>query len=145
MIANYHFYDGAALSLITDRGEFTALTRFPDVAGRAYAVNHDIGIYVKHSAADGARWQFTFAPEHQTAIRDLFKKYENKTFIVLICGDAGVCAITYGEYSAALDEDYKAQRSLAVERPNGGGFRVHGKGGNVKRVVPLSFFPGCLF
>jgi hypothetical protein len=92
-IADYHFYDGAALSLITGRGEFTALTRFPDVAGRAYAVNHDIGIYVKHSTTDGTRWQFTFAPEHQEAVRDLFRKYGDKTFIVLVCGEVGVCAL----------------------------------------------------
>lgn len=145
MIANYHFYDGAALSLITDRGEFTALTRFPDVAGRAYAVNHDKGIYVKHSTTNGTHWQFTFAPEHQAAVRDLFKKYDNKTFIVLICGEVGICAISYGEYSAALDENFKAQRALTVERPSGGGFRVHGPGGYVKGVVPLNRFPGCLF
>ena len=107
-IADYHFYDGAALSLITDRGDFTALTRFPDVAGRAYAVNHDRGIYVKHSTKRGPRWQFTFFPEHQTAVRDLFRKYDDRTFIVLVCGEVGICALPYGEYAAALSENFTA-------------------------------------
>src|SRR6266496_3722016 len=101
-IADYHFFDGAALSLITGRGEFTALTRLPDLSGRAYAVNHDTGIYVKHATTGTTRWQFTFVPEHQEAIRDMFQKYGDKTFVVLVCARVGVCALTYGEYAAAL-------------------------------------------
>ena len=144
-IANHHFFDGAALSLITDLGEFTGLTLFPNVAGRAYTVNADIGIYIKHATTGTARWQFTFAPEHQTAVRDLFRRFEDKTFVVLVCAKVGICALPYGEYSAALDEDYTAQRALTVERPQGGGFRVRGQGGSVRRVVPLNNFPDCLF
>jgi len=56
MIPNYHFYDGAALSFITARGEFTALTRIGDLAGRAYALNHDRRIYIKHATNDMSPW-----------------------------------------------------------------------------------------
>ena len=133
------------MSLIAERGEFTGLTLFPNVAGRAYIVNANIGIYIKHATTGTRRWQFTFAPEHQTAVRDLFRRFDDRTFVILVCAEVGVCALPYGQYAAALGEDFTAQRGLTVERPAGGGFRIHGAGGRVGRVVPLNGFPDCLF
>jgi hypothetical protein len=145
-IPNYHFYDGAALSYITARGEFTALTRIGGIPGRGYAVNHDRRIYIKHATSETGPWQFTFAPEHQDAIRDLFNAAgANKTFVVLVCGPVGVCALTYGEYAGALSEDFGSQRTLTVTRPTGGSFHVHGAGGEVVHAIPLNSFPECIF
>ena len=36
----------SALSLITARGDFTALTRPPELGAAAYAINHDTGLIV---------------------------------------------------------------------------------------------------
>ena len=48
-IAKKHFFHGAALSLVTARGEFTGLARLEDLGAAAYAVNHNIGMFIKHT------------------------------------------------------------------------------------------------
>ena len=144
-IAEKHFYHGAALSLIAARGEFTALRRLREECRSAYAVNDNVGIYVKHSKAEYGPWQFNFLPDHQTEVRDLFRAKGERTFIVLVCGHTGVCLLTYGEYANVVDENFKEQEAVLVERKGAGGFRVRGAGGALERVVPLNRFPDGLF
>jgi hypothetical protein len=144
-IPDYHFYHGAALSLIVAQGEFTGLAKMPALGTAAYAVNHDIGVYIKHTTNSLSPWQFNFKPEHQTAIRDLFKKYSEKTFIALVCGREGVCIIEYGEYASVIDENFDEQEMLSVERPGGGGFRVQGGAGKLPKIVPVNRFPTHMF
>ncbi|MBI4797068.1 MAG: hypothetical protein HY790_14735 [Deltaproteobacteria bacterium] len=144
-ISDYHFYHGAALSLIVSRGEFTGLARIKDAGSAAFAVNHDIAVYVKHATNSSSPWQFNFHPEHQEAIRNLFNKYKEKTFIALVCGKVGVCLLEYGEYAAVIDENFKEQEGLYVEKPEGGGFRVQGGSGKLNKVMPLNRFPIYIF
>jgi hypothetical protein len=145
-IPDYHLYEGAVLSLIAARGEFTGLTRFTELQGHAFAINHDIGIYVKHSTKSDSPWLFNFLPDHQGAIRKLFDKYRGeKTFVALVCEKVGVCLLKYGEYAGALDENFRKQATITVQRPRGGGFRVHGAAGKVAKVVPLNAFPEDIF
>jgi hypothetical protein len=63
-IADYHFYHGAALSLIVSEGSFTGLARMQDIGASVYAINHDIGLFIKHSTIDISPWQFTFLADH---------------------------------------------------------------------------------
>jgi hypothetical protein len=144
-IAEYHFYHGVALSLIVSRGEFTGLARIPKIGGAAYAINHDIGVYIKHATNSFGPWQFNFHPEHQEAIRNLFKKYNKKTFVALVCGNVGVCLLKFGEYKAVIDENFEKQEWLSVEKPEGGGFRVRGASGQFSKVIPLNYFPSHIF
>jgi hypothetical protein len=144
-IAEFHSYEGQALSLITSEGKFTGLARIKDISGRAWAVNHDRVMYVKHSTANRSPWVFTFAPEHQTAVRDLFNKYRDKTYVVFVCSHDGICAVPYGDYSATIEENFGVQRWLKVSKPNGGGFRLEGSEKKLRGVVPVGSFPGALF
>ncbi len=144
-ISDYHFYHGAALSLIVSEGQFTGLARIEDTAGVAYAVNHDIGLYMKHSTMEESPWQFTFTPEHQQSMRRLYERYRERAFVGLVCGRVGVCLLTYGEYAAIIDENFADQKALTVSRPEGGGFRVRGANGDLGRVVPLTHFPRGIF
>jgi len=84
-------------------------------------------------------------PPQQTALRDLFNSKQEKTFVVMVCNKVGICAIPYGEYRNALGEDFTKQRSIFVKRNPNGGFKVGGSGGDIRRVIPLSDFPDCLF
>jgi hypothetical protein len=111
-IPGKHFYHGAALSLIAARGEFTGVTRLPDYGTSACAVNHNVGIYVKHTKEDHGPWQFNFLPDHQTEVRDLFAVYHERTFIVLVCGHTGVCLLTYGQYANVIDENFGSLSSV---------------------------------
>ena len=128
MIPEYHFYHGAALSTLVSRTEFTVVSRI-DNLGSAYAVNNVVGLYIKHATKPNGPWQFTFAPEHQQEIRTLFQRYDNQTFIALVCGHQGVCLLGFGEYAAVLPEDFSHQKVLHVRRSSGGGFRVSGSAG----------------
>lgn len=144
-VREYHFYHGAALSQIVSEGEFTGLARLSECGSGAYAINHDKGVYIKHSTKSDGPWQFTFSQDHQKGIRNMFRKYGDKTYIVLVCGEEGICLLDYGEYAGAIDENFKEQEYLSVDRPEGGGFRVRGAGGKINRVIPLSRFPAGIF
>lgn len=151
-IPDYHYYEGAALSLITSEGSFNGLRRIGrannhDVAGHAWALNDDKGIYVKHSTSAGNFWVFNFIAEHQDSIRDMVtQKGPENVFVVLVCRDAGMCVLTYGEYESVLAADHRNQRAIGVRKPARGGFRVTGPGGRrLDGVIPLNRFPGLLF
>lgn len=144
-IPEYHYYHGAALSLITEQGKFTGLARTPALGSGAYAVNHDIGVFIKHTTKGKSPFHFTFAPEHQESIRKIFDRFGSKAFVLLVCGEEGICALTYGEYATVIKEDFKTQDSLTVERPGRGGFRVKGANGRLPKVIPVSRFPSIVF
>lgn len=143
-IADYHFYHGAALSVLVSRNEFTGLSRITDL-GPAYAINNMIGLYVKHASNKRSPWQFTFHPDHQNEIRQLFDRFHERTFVAFVCGDTGICLLSYGQYSATLQEDFTTQKPLNVRRPRGHGFRVSGQGGSLRNIIPLNRFPEGLF
>jgi len=144
-IPQYHYYHGAALSIITEPGEFTGLARTPVYGAGAYAVNHNIGIFIKHTTHEDSPFHFTFSPEHQTGIRDMFRRYGDRTFVVLVCCEVGICVLSYGEYAAVIDENFNEQEGITVERPDGGGFRVRGAQGELPHVIPLNRFPTLIF
>jgi hypothetical protein len=145
-IPEYHSIEGQALSLITSVGNFTGLTKIADIAGHAWAINNVRAIYVKHATSNRSPWVFNFASDHQSAVRSLFNKYgDDKTFIVMVCGREGICALTYGNYSATLEEDFTAQKYLKISKPSGGGFRVEGTNKRLQGVIPLNRFPSVIF
>jgi len=145
MIPEYQFYHGAALSVLVSRREFTGLSRIVDL-GSAYAVNNTLGLYIKHATKSDSPWQFTFTPDNQQEIRKLFQRFDEKTFVALVCGQRGICLLTFGEYAATLPEDFNSQKVLIVRRPSGGGFRVSGSAGRRMRgVISLSRYPEGLF
>jgi hypothetical protein len=144
-IPEYHFYHGAALSLIVSTGNFTGLSRVQGIRASAYAINNSIGILIKHTTNDISPWQFNFMPDHQETARTLFRTYNDKAFIALVCGKVGVCLLKYGEYASVIDENFREQENLTVERPDGGGFRVRGAGGRFPGVIPLNRFPTYIF
>ncbi|MCJ7577199.1 MAG: hypothetical protein MUO91_01980 [candidate division Zixibacteria bacterium] len=143
MIPEFHFYHGVALSKLVSHNQFTGLTRITN-PGSAYAVNNAFGLHIKHSTKPKGPWQFTFTPDQQEEIRKLFQRFNEKTFIVLVCGKVGICLLKYGEYADTLQEDFRNQKVLMVSRRSGGGFRVSGSV-RMKGVVPLNRYPGGLF
>lgn len=145
MIDNYHLYHGAALSIVTEAQRFGSIARINDLPLGAYAINHDIGIFIKHTTNDRSPWHFNFHPEHQTAVRRLFDKYDDRAYVVLVCGKAGICVLKYGEYAAVLDENFTDQENLTVSRPSGGSFRISGALGKYKKAIALNRFPRILF
>lgn len=96
---DYQYYHGAVLNVLAEHTAFTSFNKFPGLNSRnSYLLNHNTTLYIKHSTTEGLSWRFTFAPEHQEAIRKIFGSLGERTFIVLICRDL-VCLLTYGEYA----------------------------------------------
>lgn len=145
-IDKYQKYHGAVLSIITEHPSFTSINKLPDYANvrAVYLLNHDTVLYIKHSTLTGNEWSFTFSPRNQHEVRRLFDQYSDRTFIILVCSDL-VCLLRYGEYAACLDENFSEDEWLVAWRPEGGGFRVRGKMGELSGVIPLNRFPDELF
>jgi len=140
------FFHGAALFGITESEHFTSMNKVPNLdSPSAYLLNHDTGLYVKHTADDDSPWRFTFAPEHQDDVRRLFDSYREKTFVVLVCGRIGICVIDYGILAGCVDLNHRETEWLEVSRPEGGSFRIRGVKGQYERAIPLNAFPRVLF
>ncbi|MBM7856171.1 hypothetical protein JOC37_002604 [Desulfohalotomaculum tongense] len=144
-IDEYHYYHGAPLAIISQHPSFSSINKPTYTKSRSiYLLNHNKGLYIKHSTAGQMQWRFSFSPEHQEEIRDLFDKYPDSTFIILVCNNT-ICCITYGEYAACIDENFNEVEWLEVWRPQGGGFRVRGAAGELSYIVHLNRFPSILF
>lgn len=144
-IDEYHRYHGAALSQVAEHPDFSSVNKVVGMDSRSvYQINHNIGMYVKHSTLENNEWRFTFAPTHQEEVRQLFVRFPDRTFVVLVCGDE-ICCLTYGEYAACIDENFDESEWLEIWRPEGGRFRVRGACGELPRKIPLNRFPGFLF
>jgi hypothetical protein len=140
------FFHGAALFEITESEHFTSMNKVSDIdSPSAYLLNHDTGLYVKHTTEDGGPWRFTFTPDHQDHFRRLFDRYGEKTFAVLVCGRVGICVVNYGILAGCVDLNHTDAEWLEVSRPNGGSFRVRGVKGEYERAIPLNAFPRVLF
>ena len=145
-ISEKAFFHGAALFEITESEHFTSINKDPHVnSSSAYVLNHDTGLYIKYSRTDGPPWGFTFTPDHQDEIRRLFDRYGEKTFIVLVCKNDGICVIDYGIFAGCLDLNHTDAEWLEASRPAGGSYRVRGARGEHGRKIPRNSFPSRLF
>lgn len=142
------FYHGAALAEITEDPHFTSINRIARVdCSSAYQVNHNIGIYIKYSATPREEnvWHFTFTPDHQDEVRTLFDIYGDKTYLVFVCNDVGICIVEFGVFASIVDMNHRDNEWCEVFRPNGGSFRVRGARGAHRRAIPINSFPRVLF
>ncbi len=146
-ISQKSFYHGAALIEITRHKSFTSMNLAPhSTSSSAYQVNHDIGIYIKHTTKTNQdSWRFTFTPSHQKELLQLRKRYDNKTHIILVCDDIGICSVTYDIFFSCIDLSNTDQEWFEVYRYQGGSFRVRGALGEYEKTIPISKFPASLF
>lgn len=149
MIPEKDFYHGAVLAAITESDNFSSINKVPHLtkhSSHAYLLNHNTGIFVKHTTTkiNGA-WKFTFPPDHQSAVRQLFDAYKEKTFVVFVCENEAICIINFGIFASCIDLNFIESEWLEIWRPDGGSFRVRGKSGEHGKTVPLNAFPKVLF
>jgi hypothetical protein len=146
-VSQRSFYHGAALYEITQDNHFTSINRLPNLdCSSAYQLNHDTGIYIKYATTgSNASWRFTFSPEHQREIRKIYDIFQNKTYIIFVCEDQGICIVDYGIFAACIDLNHRESEWIEIYRPDGGSFRIRGVNGDYSRAIPLNSFSKILF
>ena len=143
-ISTENFYHGAALAKLVSSAEFTVLSRDDSFGRGGYRVNQTIGLFIKYSTHNSS-WQFTFQAEHQHSLREMLRLFPNKTYIALVCGEKGICLLSYGDYATVINENFTTQESITVDRPPRGCFRVRGSQGELDHTIPENRYPTDLF
>lgn len=143
------FYHGAVLAAISEAEHFTSINKVPRLtrpSSHAYLLNHDTAFFVKYTTVkNNNAWRFTFPPDQQRTVRELFDAYGDKSFIVFVCEREAFCIVNFGIFASCLDLNYKDSEWFEIWRPDGGSFRVRGASGDHGRTVSLNAFPKALF
>lgn len=135
-------YHGPALMQIVEHDSFKALNKADGSYGH-YRVNADVCLLVKYRTNNGPAWRFTFSAQD---VAILAKDQDNgRSLLVLVCGDATICALTADEYEALLDLDADNQQWISVESPEGKQLRCAGSMGALHTKVPHNRFPNIVF
>lgn len=138
---------GAALMQLVLDGRFTALSKASEAYGhylvrtRKYPADDALReLFTKYSTAAASPWQFTFHEDELGRIRKSEHRRRGLTFIALVCGMSGVCALTPDELWTLVHEKGTGQQQVRIERPRGGRFWATGTAGSLDYSVPASAF-----
>lgn len=145
------FYHGAALYEICQDMRFSSINSMPNIKSKhAYLLNHNTGLYIKHTTVEGddgttKSWRFTITKDEQTVIRGIFKTFKEKTYIVFVCTDEGICVVDYGTLISCVDFNNGENEWCEIYRSDGTSFRIRGNKGEHQYAIPLNAFPRVLF
>jgi hypothetical protein len=142
-IQEQDIYHGAALTQIAEHPSFKALNKGSERYGH-YLVNADCHIFVKYARSDEGPWVYNIQPEQLEPLRNIVKS-DARGFLCLVCGHVTICALDEDEIAEVIDVDADDGQWIRVEAPAGGGCRVIGSLGKLRRVVPHNSFPKKLF
>jgi hypothetical protein len=137
----FEFFHGVVLSKLVHgyRGGLT-ISQFALEDNAAYTLNDVIGLYVKYSTSRLSPWIFTFSEKHQETF-ELLKSRHEKVFLTLVCNEDGVACIGAPELEAIFTNESSRAKSIRVDRPQGGSYRVRGSDGRLERKVSRASFP----
>ncbi|MDO3556385.1 hypothetical protein [Ralstonia pseudosolanacearum] len=142
-IQDQDFYHGVALTQITEHKSFKALNRGSSKYGH-YLINTDRHVFVKYRKPNGVSWNHTISPDEVKTIAAACKK-DDLVWLCLVCGGVTICALDKAELNTVIDLSSTDQQWIRVDVPKGGGCRVSGSTGAVKKVIPHNAFPSKLF
>ena len=163
-VRDFHFFHGAALAMIAEHEQFTAVNSVVEGGHRvhaAYRVNDDAGLYVKHATRprpDSCEYAFSFSQENLEEIRRL-SLAASWVVIALVCvGSRTVCALTRQEFEELVDArraakgEEESQYKILVDAEKGKQLRAYVDAPGHRRLcleprhtVPRTRFPGILF
>jgi len=93
MIQKQDYYHGAAIIGIIDNKSFMTIKSYEG----GYIVNEDVFLYLKYRTNTAKKWNFTIAKQ-ETSLLEIMSSMCTKTIIAFICGEDGICPITYEEF-----------------------------------------------
>jgi len=145
MIKEFEKFHGMVLArMIHDYKKPSIIEPYPSKDNSSYIINNKIGIYIKYSKKRLSPWRFSFTKEHQDEIQKMKKKLK-MVFVVFVCNDDGIAALSFNELKLVLNEDHKETEWVAIKRRTREKYSVSGSDGKLKFKIGECDFPGRLF
>jgi hypothetical protein len=101
---------------------------------RAFILNDQVAIFVKHSSKRLSPWQFTF---HHEQLADLFELEAacDKLFLIFVCGPDGLATITMKEFRQIATFMDTEQAGIRIERKPRSMYGLSGNRGELQNKV----------
>jgi hypothetical protein len=136
VIREFEFYHGAVLCrLVAALTLPISIHRLEGHSDRAYLVDGENLLYLKHSTSRLTPWGFSFAPEHIADIFGLATEYKN-VVIGLICGKDGVAALVLPELEMLINNRDGLSAFITVKRRQKQQYALSGPGGELPYKIP---------
>lgn len=136
MVDEYQKFHGVVFSELMENSEkpiiFESLKGYYE--NSAYAVNNNIGLYIKYSTKRLSPWRFSFQKKHQDTISELKQHYDN-VVLALVCGDDGIVGLSFDQLKQVLDENHEPIEWISVKRPKRANYRVAGTDGKLELTI----------
>jgi hypothetical protein len=140
---NYKIYHGIALVRLIQDGKPASIKLF--TGNNGYLINGMIYLHIKHCRKRLTPWGFTFAPEHIKELEEV-KKSVNDIFIVLVCGEDGICCLSFPELTKIMFVgDNEKSKWVTVARSPREKYAVTGSDGQLTYKIGDTDFPKKLF
>jgi hypothetical protein len=117
--------------------------RFSENSNASYAVNGDLGIFIKYSSKRMSPWRFTFRAEHLVEIERL--RFNHKVFAILVCNDDGIVCLNYEELKTLVYNDNLEGGWISASRSARKKYGINGTNGTLKTKVGANDFPSKMF
>ena len=141
MIKEFEKYHGLVLSrMLHESKNHISIETYPSNDNASYIINGSIGLYIKYSKKRISPWRFTFMKEHQDEVLKMKKKF-TEVFIVFVCHDDGIAALSYEELKIILDEVHEEVEWVAIKRRRREKYSVSGHDGKLKFKIGENEFP----
>jgi hypothetical protein len=141
MIKEFEFYHGAVLARLLHGGKrLVSVQPYPSPCNASYALNENVGLYIKHSTKRMSPWRFSFAKEHQDEMLEMKNKLGN-VFLVLVCDDDGIVALSFEEVKKVLNDSHEPVEWISVARNKNKEYAIKGSDGNLGYKISRKEFP----
>lgn len=145
MIKEFEFYHGIIFSRILHATQKEVLIKlYPTPDNASYVLNDKVGIYIKYSTKRLSPWRFSFQKRHQDEILEMKNKI-GEVFLLLVCNDDGVVALSFNEVKQILNESYEEVEWISATRGKRQMYSVKGSDGKLKFKIGNDDFPEKLF
>lgn len=145
MIREFEFFHGTVFArLLHGIDEPVSIKRFPASDNAGYVINDKIGIYIKYSGKRLAPWRFSFLRRHQDEIQ-LIKDQVGQVFLLLVCNDDGIVALSFDELKMILDDVHEEIEWISAKRTKRKMYSVAGSNGKLNFKIGKDDFPSKLF
>ncbi|MFA4853435.1 MAG: hypothetical protein WC868_11250, partial [Bacteroidales bacterium] len=145
MIKEFELYHGLVFARILHATQKPITIKpFPSQDNASYVLNDKLGIYIKYSTKRLSPWRFSFQKRHQDEILEMKNKVGD-AFLLLVCNDNGIVAISFDELKQILNEKHDQVEWISAARGKREMFAVKGSDGELEFKIGRKDFPGKLF